>query len=98
MFLSMSCRHQFKCNHVVASVWHPLLPVTITVLGPVVVAQVRPDSEQTVSIQAALRRLSGALLIAEVEPELKKSRMQSPQGMRYRRSRNSNLPLQSPTV
>lgn len=36
-------------------------------------AQVRPDSEQTVSIQAPLRRLSGALLIAEMELELKKS-------------------------
>lgn len=80
MILSMSCRHQFKGNHVVASVWHPLLPVTITVLGPVVAAQVRPDSEQTVSIQAPLRRLSGALLVAEMEPELKKSRVAESSG------------------
>lgn len=55
--------------------WHPLLPVLITVLVPVVTAQVRPDSEQTVSTQAPLRRLNGALLTAEMELELKKSGM-----------------------
>lgn len=73
MIFSMSCRHQFKCNHVVTSMWHPLPPETITGLVPVVTAQVRPDSKQ--SNKAPLRRLRGALLTAEMELELEQSGM-----------------------
>jgi hypothetical protein len=45
--------------------------MTIAVLVPVVTAQVRPDSVQMVLKQASLRRLNGAVITAETEPELK---------------------------
>lgn len=93
MIFSMSCRHQFKCYHVAASMWHPLPPETKTVVVPVVTAQVRPDSEQ--SNKVSLRRLRGALLTAEMELELEleQSGMAESSVDRYRRGRNGNLHL-----
>lgn len=48
-----------------------LLCMTIALLVPVVMAQVRADSKHMVPKQTSSRRLNGAVITAETEPELK---------------------------